>query len=1171
MRSNTRMSKFITPRGLFSVFIHSSVQFLWVLCALVLTSGMSAFAQADITAQYQWKPVRIGGGGWVVGMTVHPLDSTVRYARTDVGNAFRWDEASQQWYPMRVYNTDGSGVHQTAETSSPSQYGEDSIVVDPTNTSVVYMVFPPYHSCDVQCPNNYVEFYKSVDGGKNFYPGNMTAAGIKGDPNGNNRMDGEKLAVDPVNPSVLYYGSDSQGLYRSLDGGATWSQFNGAGAPPTNIEFVNIQFAKAPGTVTVNGVVLSKTIYAVSINNNSDAGGDVYQSMDGGKTWSDISTGVTDAASGQKLNQQALSSTIDSADALYVVENNATDGWRRAYWKYAAGKWARVSLEGFINQALSSVAVDPTNPMRIYAMGQDTGLSRSDDGGVTWKNLGSAQYANSLAWLPQTVGMAGGEWHSNGGVKVDSQGNLWSPSAQEGVITIPAVQASSATTANPPKWTITSKGIEELVTMDIVVPPGSNDSIVATAMDTTGFYIPNPDNFSAVQIPLQQEIIAQGTSVAYCPDVPTYIAVTSSNVYNFGTNYSGYSTDGGKTWTRFGPALKFTLNTTPSDIPAGLIAVSVRGGRKLGQDHIVLYPPDALTPEYSQDGGATWQVTQSFPLYGGGMQTGYNTWWNSGISEHLLRADPFTPDKFYLKLSQAPDTLYISTDGGKTWVGQPGANLPATDPYGQLAVNEKVQNDLWYVDGWEGGSTHGLFHSTDGGQTFQQLAGINHASVIAVGAGSGNAGDAPYSVYFYGQLATSPDWGVFRSTDAGASWDRIAYYPTGTYNNARAMAASQDTFGKVYIGLGGQSFIYGQLTPTAPVIPGAPTGLTAIATTSAAVNLTWTAPAGTVSGYSVYRGTSAGAEAATPLATGVATTAYSDTSVAAGTGYYYKVTASNAAGEGPASNEASATTPNLAVPSAPTGVVANAVSNSEIDLSWSAPAGSVATYNLYRGTSAGGEGSSAYATGVTGTAYSDKGLKSGTAYFYKVTAVNAAGEGPSSAEATATTQASTIGLAMAAGSASAITVTGGQVATYQLVLSTSNYSGTITFSCSGASAGETCTVPAPASITPATTTTPIKVTVQTSPLSAAVPSRLIAGMALLSVMLVLPVGGFARRFRARVTLIIVAVGILSAISGCSGGSGGGSSKPNPVTSTLTVSASGTGVTTATQTLTLTVQ
>jgi hypothetical protein len=284
---------------------------------------------------------------------------------------------------------------------------------------------------------------------------------------------------------------------------------------------------------------------------------------------------------------------------------------------------------------------------------------------------------------------------------LDKAGNLWTPTGQEGTLTIAAANASTATASNPPKWTILSTGIEEMVSMDMVVPPGSNDTIVATAMDTTGFYIPNPDNFSAVQIPLQQEIISQGTSVAYCPDTPSYVAVTTSNVYSNGTNYSGYSTNGGASWTRFGAALQFSCGGSKCDIPAGMIAVGVRGSRTLGNDHIVLYPPENFAPQYSQDGGATWHVTSSFPLNADGLtidivNNDYYSFTYPQLNQHLLRADPFTADKFYLKFTHAPSLLYISTDGGQTWKGQPNANLPDYAWGGQLVVNGKAQNDLWY-------------------------------------------------------------------------------------------------------------------------------------------------------------------------------------------------------------------------------------------------------------------------------------------------------------------------------------------------------------------------------------------------------------------------------------------------------------------------------------------
>jgi hypothetical protein len=1052
-----------------------------ILAGIALGAGLqpqpSAAQATDISSTYQWKPVKIGGGGWVVGMVIHPLDPTVRYARTDVGNAYRWDVPTQQWIPMRVSNSNGTGVQSAAETSSPSSFGESSVTVDPSNTSVVYMVFPTEHSCDVQCPTNYAEIYKSVDGGMNFTPGNMEAASITANPNGTNRMYGERLGVDPANSAVLYFASETQGLFRSVDGGTTWLQFTSG--LPTNVEFINIQFAKTLGTATVNGVVVSKTVYAVSINNNGDAGGDVYQSQDGGQTWTDISTGVKDAASGQSWTHQALSSSIDPTDTLYVAENSVTNGGLRAYWRYQAGAWTRFSLQSGINQAVVSVVADPTNPQRIYSLGADTSLARSDNGGTTWNNLGAPIYANTLGWLPQTVGMSGGEWHSNGGLKIDSAGNLWTPTGQEGPLTIAASMASAATQANPPKWTIVTSGIEELVAGELVVPPGSGDTLIVSAADTTGFTISNPDNFSAVQIPLQQEIISQGTSVTYSPDTPSYIAITSSNVYSNGKNYSGYSTDGGITWKAFGPALQWACGASKCDIPAGMIAVSARGTRTLGQDHIVLYPPENFAPEYSQDGGATWHVTTSFPLNTDGMTisgNGYSSFLYPEIPQRTLRADPFTANRFYLKFTHAPASLYVSTDGGQTWVAQPNANLPDWTWNGQLAVNGKVQNDLWFVDGVAGATTHGLFHSTDGGATFQQIAGISHAITLAVGAGSGQTGDAPYAVYFYGQFSSDPNWGVFRSTNAGTSWDRVAYYPLGVYITPSSMAASQDTFGKIYIGLGGESFVYGQIVGSGPVAPGIPANLTAAAKSNTEIDLAWTAAGGTVTGYNILRGTSAGGESATPVATGVSVTTYADTTVTQGATYYYKVAAANSAGQGPLSNEVSAValTPSVA-------------------------------------------------------------------------------------------------LALAAGASSTATVQAGQTATYSLVLNSTNYAGTVTFTCAGAPAGYTCTVPTPATLTTATATTAVTISVQTPGTVTALPSGQRLRIALAFGVLMLPLALMRKR---RGWMAIVAVVGLCAASGCGsrlGSSGGGGSSTTPVTSTLTISAAGTGLTTATQQLTLTVQ
>ena len=70
-------------------------------------------------------------------------------------------------------------------------------------------------------------------------------------------------------------------------------------------------------------------------------------------------------------------------------------------------------------------------------------------------------------------------------------------------------------------------------------------------------------------------------------------------------------------------------------------------------------------------------------------------------------------------------------------------------------------------------------------------------------------------------------------------------------------------------------------------------------------------------------------------------------------------------------------------------------------LTWTSSAGAK-SYNIYRGTTAGGEAVQPIATGITATSYADIGLNTGGTYFYQVTAVNSAGQSLRSAEVSST-------------------------------------------------------------------------------------------------------------------------------------------------------------------------
>jgi len=174
--------------------------------------------------------------------------------------------------------------------------------------------------------------------------------------------------------------------------------------------------------------------------------------------------------------------------------------------------------------------------------------------------------------------------------------------------------------------------------------------------------------------------------------------------------------------------------------------------------------------------------------------------------------------------------------------------------------------------------------------------------------------------------------------------------------------------------------------------PAAPTGLAAT-TANAQVTLTWNASSG-ATGYYVKRSTTTGSEtqiAAQP------TTGYTDNAVANGTKYYYVVAAYNSYGQSTNSAEVTAT-PNVPPPPAPTGLTVNVV-NSQVALTWPVTSGAT-RYNVKRSTTNG----SGYAQigNPTGTNFTDSGLTNGTTYYYVVSAVSSAGEGPNSNQATAT-------------------------------------------------------------------------------------------------------------------------------------------------------------------------
>jgi hypothetical protein len=717
-----------------------------------VTSGMSDFS---------WESVNTQGMGYVTGLIAHPLAPNDIYIRTDVGGAYRFDRTNQYWVPL----LDHYGRLES------EIYGIESIAVDPTDVNTVYIAAP--HGRVITGSNVFTpaEVLVSHDRGTTWSDTGLAQQGLYIGPNDDYRgTTGERLAVDPNQPTVIYFATRQNGLWQGSASASppamNWSQVGGGLPASTTSPGISFVVFDASGGVTSSGA--TRNLYA------GVYGSGVWASVDGGVTWSEISS-----------NANPARAAVATDGTLFVTFGGDEGGTSGSVARYEDGTWTDVTPQSN-GLSYSGVSSDPTNPAVVaVAVNANMQIFRSTDRGNTW----SAIAVGGFSYEPEYYPAGAGSW-GNAALAIDPANStrVWQTNGY-GVIETEDITAASTT------WMWQMANLEELVVQKVKVPPvqtvpGSTlpgADLFSVVADMVGFRYASRDIVPETTI-TSFLYVAQATGISYCASQPLNTAFVGWDETNVSNPMSGVTSDNGLTWIDL-------PNTSPGT--GGKIAVASDNPKNM------VWAPYGATPQYTRDGGTTWQQAS---YNGAALPASWqltNPWWNGDV----LAPDLVAPGTFYYFDN---GSFYYSTDGGATWTlgntAWPQNAAWVIDV--SIVPNPVTAGDVWmsFAPNSNQPWTYPLMHSTDGGKTFSAISTLASANFVAFGKGA--TADMP-ALYVHGQTPAATADAVYESEDMGATWIQISD-PTqmqfGLINSLEGDMRAQDV---VYVGNSGRGIFYG--------------------------------------------------------------------------------------------------------------------------------------------------------------------------------------------------------------------------------------------------------------------------------------------------------------------------------------------------------------------------
>jgi len=370
-------------------------------------------------------------GGEMTSIAMNPENRDIIFVGTRDAGVFKTTNGGQTWFPARngltfhpircmtldpenpqvIYaGTDNDGIWKTTnggdnwnKTPYPGSLIVFNILIHPQNPQVVFAGSAGGVGLGIG------SIYKSSDGGETW---EVKDQGIPHENNSDYTNGIFSLAMECSNPDTLYAGTNYIGVYRTTNGGESWTSFSdsivGSDQTPDILPSINAIATNPfkpgePGALLEGKYYFFNGNYWKKVNSGYDdyvgegihAGRLYYHpedsmivytkrkySSDAGQNWDDLVTYSTEEERHFIVDlvfpETDMQTIIAAAKIVFDTKGGVIKSSNQGNsWEYTS--------EGITAQTIYSVAVDRSNPDNICTGTGDGHFFSSDDGGLTWE------------------------------------------------------------------------------------------------------------------------------------------------------------------------------------------------------------------------------------------------------------------------------------------------------------------------------------------------------------------------------------------------------------------------------------------------------------------------------------------------------------------------------------------------------------------------------------------------------------------------------------------------------------------------------------------------------------------------------------------------------------------------------------------------------------------